>query len=80
MYIPKFTPTETQILDLLADGERHSRQSIKEHLGDPDASNGSVFRHIQNLRQKLRISSQDIVAERVYRVLYYRHVRLLNEN
>lgn len=74
-----YTPTETKILKLLSDGQRHLNVHVLEQcLPDPQYSTMSNLRsHVGNLRGKLRPVGEDIVAERIKGKWFYRRVKLL---
>jgi DNA-binding CsgD family transcriptional regulator len=72
-----FTKTETAILALLSDGERHTRGEIHGCLSDDLATDSAVKFHLSNIRQKLRQRGEDILCELSYRKIFYRHIRQL---
>ena len=75
--IPAFTPTEISILEVLSDGESHSRYEVLDCL-DEYTCMTTLRVHISNMRKKLRPQGHEIVCEIVNRGTHYRHIRLLN--
>ncbi len=76
--VPKFTPTQQRIIDVLSDGKPHSRKELKGCLPDELAELKTVNVHIAHIRVKLRPIGEDIICEMgsMYQ-LGFRHVRLL---
>lgn len=72
-----FTPTETAMLIVLADGRRHSRQELHACLQDDLAPLSAIYFHITKLRSKLNPIGEHIVCETANRQIFYRHVKLL---
>lgn len=73
---PRFTPTETRILDVLADGGLHTFKELFACLDDELSQRGTVAFHLSRMRKKLNPLGYDIVS--MQRVgAYYRLVRLL---
>lgn len=78
-----FTPTQSRILRVLADGKRHSKDEL---LSDGRADNDpdkqvmdveTLYVHICNIRKILNPRAEDIIVESYQRRPYYRWVRLL---
>lgn len=72
-----FTRTETTILALLSDGERHTRAELLGCLSDDMADEAAVRPHVMRIRKKLEPRDEAIICEWVQRRCLYRHVRLL---
>lgn len=72
-----FTRTEMKILNLLADGERHSREEIHKQLPDELSAITQVKDHICQIRKRLRAYGQYLICENYKRKTYYRRVILL---
>lgn len=82
-----FTPTQVLILELLADGQPHAAQEIKDVALDSLSELGALYVHIFHLRRRLAPRGETILTE--YRRsgsehtvrgtrFYYRWVRLLS--
>lgn len=78
--MPHFTPTQEKILDILSDGDRHTKHELFECLHDELGLIDNVFIHISNIRNKLRPIGEYIVCEVDRGRNYYRHVRLINKS
>ena len=65
------------ILELLADGQPHTKQEIILQCMDELSSANALQVHICGLRKLLRPRGQDIICELVNRRINYRHIRLL---
>jgi hypothetical protein len=78
----RFTPWQTVVLDLLADGKNHLRSELLTTLEDPYAGKDLLIRRLNknlvDLRDRLRPNGHDIVCTLVNRRVAYRHVRLLD--
>ena len=70
------TPTEKRMLDLLGDGEPHSRHELQGLLWDDMASLATVRYHICKLRAKMT-DGRDIVCVLRGRQICYQQVILL---
>lgn len=57
-------PTEQRILDLLSDGQRHTREEIKGLLDDELADMVTVRIHVSNLRKKIAAKGENVVVSR----------------
>jgi hypothetical protein len=75
----QFTETQQRIADLLADGQRHSFDEVKETIPDPLTSDITVRVHVFNIRKILEPQGQSIICEFYRRRYYYRWVRLLSD-
>lgn len=73
----RFTPTQLRIVQLLADGEAHSREEIQKVLWDDQADVAAVRVHICHIRKTLRLMRQDIVCE-LNGAVKYRRVKYLD--
>ncbi len=74
----QYTPTETAMLRVLADGQAHLREELHSCLPDELSSLSAIHRHISSIRKRLSLSGQTIVCELRNRRYYYRHVVLLS--
>ncbi len=73
-----FTPTEVRILNVLSDGEAHTRKELMGCLNDELTGFGTLAVHIHGLRKKLRERGEFVVTERPGRSpVMFRHVILL---
>ena len=72
-----FTPTETRILRVLADGKRHSRAELMDCLDDDMASRNALAVRLCHLRKKLEPKAETILIEWWERRRFYRQVRLI---
>ena len=75
--MPIFTPIESRIVAVLADGLPHHPRELVPLIGDEMADVGNVQDHITNLRKKLNPIGEHVVCEFVSRQRLYRQVRLL---
>jgi DNA-binding response OmpR family regulator len=57
-----FTPTETRLLAVLADGQPHRRAELLACLGDTQATRHNLWWHVYRLRHKIP-PGQAIVCE-----------------
>ena len=73
----KLAPTEERFLDMLNDGQRHTKQELHGLLWDEQSNMRTVSCWIVRLRRKLRPLGRDIVCELHYGKIHYRQVRLL---
>lgn len=75
-----FTPTESRLLAVLADGQPHSRRELHACLPDDLGALSNIQPHLTVLRRRLRLRGEDIVCElntNGHPGIRYRHVRLL---
>ena len=72
-----FTPTETRLLKVLSDGERHLTTELHAQLDDELQSRLNVSVHMHNIRKKLKLKGETVLCEYYFGRRYYRHVRLL---
>ena len=71
-----FTPTQWRIMELLADGLRHSIAELHKCVND-DLTTAAVVRvNLAHLRRKLRPNGSDIVFERQDNISYYRFTKI----
>ncbi len=77
--MPNITPTQTRMLEVLADGLPHTRQELHKCLNDELSPLTAIHDPISKLRKVLRPIGQDIVCELAPNKggIKYRHVRLL---
>ena len=73
----KFTPTETRLLRMLSDGNRHLKTELMTCIEDDLANPMTVNYHLCNIRKKLRDRGEGIIVELWERRIYYRQVRFL---
>lgn len=79
----KLTKTETAIMNLMRDGERHHKTEILELLDHPIIENSNstiVCVHMHNIRKKLTPLGYNILCEYYRRNFYYRLVRIVTAN
>ena len=77
--MPKYTKTEQQILKLLSDGRRHTKDELKELLTQNNLNmNAALNMHITRIRKKLQPIGEDLICEFSARRIHYRHVRLIS--
>lgn len=58
--MPDFTPTETRILNLLADGKPHARDELLACLWDELSGKAALLTHLTRIRRKLEPFGQTI--------------------
>lgn len=58
-----FTPTQIRLLEILKDGELHSRLQLKECLNDELTKMATLGVHLVFLRKKLRGHGMDVVCQ-----------------
>lgn len=76
----RFSPTHLRIMRILEDGERHTRAEIRQCLLDDQALEGTISKHIQDMRKVLAdhdIQARTIVCEFYKGRYYYRLIRLI---
>ena len=73
----RFTPTETRLLRILADGNRHLMVELFECLDDELSSKNALAKAVCLLRKKLEPRGEGIIVEWWQRRRYYRQVRFL---
>lgn len=71
-----FTPTQWRIMEVLADGLRHSAAELHECVNDELATVAVVRVHVAHLRRKLRPKGNDIILERQDNISYYRFAKI----
>lgn len=76
---PKYTAVETKMLEVLADGQRHTRVELEACLYDEFGIDKakSVGVQLVRLRKKLRPRGHDVVCVFAYRKWLYQHIILL---
>ena len=72
----RFTPTEAKILELLSDGESHSKEEVALYI-EPELGQTNVSFHMMNIRKKLISKGENILCVYNNRRRFYQHVRLL---
>lgn len=73
----KLTPIQEKLLEILSDGENHSREELLKACGP--AGKATVKAHICYLRKKLRGKNHEIVTVYIYpNKIAYRHMRHLH--
>jgi DNA-binding CsgD family transcriptional regulator len=77
MPIDGFTPTQTRILRVLADGMPHRPEELVAAIGDSESTVENLWPHLTRIRGKLRPRGEDILCQFILRRVHYRHVRLL---
>lgn len=78
----EFTATEQRIMDVLADGEIHSREELQECCpGNSYGSNGpKAFQmHLSNIRKKINPKGLDVICQLQLRKSWFRLVRLVSK-
>lgn len=75
--MPDFTPIESCILSVLADGQAHPRRELLACLDDSEADKRALAVHVCNIRRKLLPFGQTIVCQIGDHPISYRHVILL---
>lgn len=74
----KFTPTEKKILELLMDGQGHTKREIFDKcIPDELARLSAVNNHLLNLRKKLAPGGQGIQNEQLNGKSVFRLVRFM---
>lgn len=71
-----YTPTQKRILQVLSDGQPHSRYELKDCLNDELVEMRVLAVHLSKLRKALP-TGETIVCELFKRGIHYRHVRLI---
>lgn len=74
----KFTATEQRIMDLLADGKRHTRDELFSCLEDEMQKKDNVNVHLTYIRRKIRPVGHDIISISQQGTTYYQHVTLVS--
>ena len=72
-----YTPTQRKILDVLADGQHHTREEVHACLPDELGALSNIQRHICAIRKPLNSRGYDIICEN-RGGMRYRLVRILN--
>lgn len=72
--LPKFTPVERRILEVLSDGKDHTKTELHGCLNDDMGPKSNVSVHVFNIRKKIQPHGQDIVCVYYKRKWLYRHV------
>lgn len=67
-----FTKTQRRMLNVLADGKRHTREELQACMPDPEAARSSIKQHICNIRKRLEAVGQAVVCEQYMGGIYYR--------
>jgi DNA-binding SARP family transcriptional activator len=75
--VADFTPTQRRILEVLADGMPHRRESLHACLPDDMGALANLRFHLSQLRKVLRPLGQDIICQLYKNRLHYRHICVL---
>lgn len=75
-----FTPTQQCMLDVLSDGQAHTREELHACLPDEMGALSNIQAHLCAIRKQLRPIGQDILCEFKHRTLHYRHIGLLTDS
>jgi hypothetical protein len=67
-------------MDVLADGERHTKDQLVECLVDEMGNPRNVSFHVQRIRLTIRPAGQDVLCEFYQGRYYYRLVRLVSSS
>lgn len=70
-----YSPTRQKIMDLLADGQRHTREELRNCLFDELGVATNIHAHLTGLRQQLRPFGEDISCTSVSGQRYYQKVK-----
>ncbi len=73
-----FTPVQQRMLDLLQDGNKHTKEELRKCLEDPESEVHNINMHLTYLRKKLRPKGYDLACETISRETRYRLVRLVS--
>lgn len=77
---PRFTTVQSKILQVLADGQRHTPQELHACLFDELSQMCAVSQQVSRLRKILLGHGETIVCELTGYKRFYRHVKLLNHS
>lgn len=72
------TPTQSRMLQLLADGEAHLNKELQTCLQDDLGPVSNIWAHLTAIRKVLRPRGQDIQSERRGSSTYYRWIDHVN--
>ena len=73
----RFTPTQRAILNVLADGQPHTREELHACLPDELGAVSNIKRHLSAMRKVLRLRDEDILCQYYNHAYQYRHIKLL---
>jgi hypothetical protein len=73
-----FTPTETILMNILADGMPHSRKDLIAALPNDQSDFTNLSTHLSNIRKKLAPYGRLVICEIYNRTVHYRQVRHIN--
>lgn len=76
----KFSPTQQDLMEVLADGRPHRRQELLDCLDDPEKSREMLKPYLYRLRKKLRVQGYDIDCVLKNRNVWFRLVGLVNQH
>lgn len=76
---PRFSPTERVMMDILSDGQPHTREELHGCLQDDMQPLKKVRQWMTKLRKKLRPHGQTIRTERTDGLVCYRLTRTINQ-
>lgn len=71
------TPTQRKLAEILSDGLAHSREELMVAIDDELSGLQNLRQHLHNLRKKLLLRGETIIAEQIQFKYYWRWVRLL---
>lgn len=74
-----YTPTQSRLLAVLADGLPHSRDELYGCLNDEQALPNTLNVHLTYLRAKLRQHGEDVMVRFIRGRPHYCHVNLRSE-
>ena len=72
-----YTPIERKLLDVLADGQPHTRDELMKAHGDIIVARQAIQGHLSRIRKRLRPQGLDILCVLRHRRIHYQQVRLL---
>lgn len=76
----KLTPTETFLYKILEDGEPHAPKDLLAAFNDPTVDKRQLQFHVFNIKEKIEVSGETIVAQAFGRRVAYRLVQLIRRS
>lgn len=73
-----FTPTQQRMLNVLADGQAHTREELHACLEDELSAKNAIKNHITAIRKRIQPVGQDVICEWRDRKYQYRQIRLIS--
>ena len=67
-----WTPTQRRLMDVLGDGEPHTREQLVACLEDSQSEWRNVNPHLVAIRKRLRLERQDVICQVLKRQFLYR--------